>query len=48
VNTIPGLTDKSLLPKAAEADGIDFYNLCKIILEFANCNSISARRPVYV
>ncbi len=35
VNTIPGLTSRSLLPKAAEAAGIDFCNLCKKILEGA-------------
>lgn len=35
VNTIPGLTSRSLLPKAAEAAGIDFNNLCKEILKGA-------------
>jgi len=35
VNTIPGLTPRSLLPKAAEAAGIDFRNLCRKILEDA-------------
>jgi D-alanine-D-alanine ligase len=35
VNTIPGLTSRSLLPKAAEAAGIDFRNLCRKILEGA-------------
>jgi D-alanine-D-alanine ligase len=33
VNTIPGLTGKSLLPKAAKAAGIDFPALCVKILE---------------
>ena len=28
VNTIPGLTEKSLLPMAAKADGVDFGELC--------------------
>lgn len=32
VNTIPGLTSRSLLPKAAEAEGIRFPDLCKKIL----------------
>lgn len=32
VNTIPGLTSRSLLPKAAEAAGIDFASLCRKIL----------------
>lgn len=35
VNTIPGLTTRSLLPKAAQAAGIDFYNLCERILRGA-------------
>ncbi len=35
VNTIPGLTDKSLLPKAAAAAGIPFKELCIKILESA-------------
>lgn len=35
VNTIPGLTSRSLLPKAAEAAGIDFSSLCKRILKGA-------------
>ncbi|MBI3316023.1 MAG: D-alanine--D-alanine ligase [Candidatus Omnitrophica bacterium] len=33
VNTIPGLTPKSLLPKAARAAGIDFPALCVRILQ---------------
>ena len=35
VNTIPGLTGKSLLPKAAKAKGIDFPELCVRILELS-------------
>jgi len=35
VNTIPGLTGKSLLPKAAQARGIDFPELCVKILELS-------------
>lgn len=35
INTIPGFTETSLLPKAAAADGIDFVNLCRTILEMA-------------
>lgn len=35
VNTIPGLTGKSLLPKAAKASGIEFYDLCTKILELS-------------
>ena len=35
VNTIPGLTSKSLLPKAAAAAGVDFPALCVRILTMA-------------
>jgi len=34
-NTIPGLTGKSLLPKAAQAAGIDFPDLCVRILQLS-------------
>jgi D-alanine-D-alanine ligase len=34
-NAIPGLTDTSLLPMAAEAVGIDFERLCSRLLELA-------------
>jgi len=35
VNTIPGMTERSLLPKAAGAAGINFENLCLKLLELA-------------
>lgn len=35
VNTIPGFTATSLLPKAAEAEGYSFKELCKKLLELA-------------
>jgi len=35
VNTIPGLTETSLLPKAASKAGIDFLKLCLTLLELA-------------
>lgn len=35
INTIPGLTNKSLLPKAAQALGIDFPGLCVKIIELS-------------
>jgi len=35
VNTIPGFTEKSLLPKAAKADGISFTALCEKIVDLA-------------
>ena len=36
VNTIPGLTETSLLPKAARSIGIEFEDLCLKILESAS------------
>lgn len=36
VNTIPGMTVTSLVPKAAAATGIGFAELCEIILKGAN------------
>ena len=36
VNTIPGMTDHSLVPMAARARGIDFEELCVRILETAH------------
>ena len=35
VNTIPGMTSTSLLPKAAKIAGIDFSRLCLKLLELA-------------
>lgn len=35
LNTIPGFTETSLLPKAASAAGIPFVDLCRRILELA-------------
>ncbi len=35
VNTIPGFTETSLLPKAARAVGIDFPDLCDMVLRLA-------------
>jgi D-alanine-D-alanine ligase len=35
VNTIPGMTERSLLPKAAHASGINFAKLCIMLLENA-------------
>ncbi|HHT9109717.1 MAG TPA: D-alanine--D-alanine ligase [Candidatus Brocadiaceae bacterium] len=35
VNTIPGFTEKSLLPKAAKAAGMTFPELCEKIVELA-------------
>lgn len=38
LNTIPGFTETSLLPKAAHAAGIDFPQLCGRIMESARVN----------
>jgi D-alanine-D-alanine ligase len=35
LNTIPGFTETSLLPKAAQAAGYSFANLCERIMETA-------------
>lgn len=35
INVIPGLTSRSLVPKAARAAGISFPRLCEMILELA-------------
>jgi len=35
VNTIPGLTERSLLPMAAKEDGMDFSELCVKMLQIA-------------
>jgi len=35
INTVPGMTETSLLPKAAAAAGIDFETLCATMLKFA-------------
>lgn len=47
VNTIPGFTEKSLLPKAAKASGISFPLMCKKIVNFASQNAlVSIDEPV--
>ncbi|MBL9130112.1 MAG: D-alanine--D-alanine ligase, partial [Verrucomicrobiaceae bacterium] len=35
INTIPGMTSSSLLPKAAKAVGIEFPELCARIIELS-------------
>ncbi len=42
LNTIPGFTETSLLPKAARAAGIEFPELCERILNMAQVNSTIA------
>jgi D-alanine-D-alanine ligase len=39
VNTLPGLTPTSLLPKIAEAAGFDFTSLCEAILDRAQVHN---------
>ena len=41
VNTLPGMTETSLLPKAADAAGIDFASLCGHIVELAMTRAAS-------
>ena len=36
INTMPGMTATSLVPKAAAAAGISFEKLVEIILNFSN------------
>jgi len=44
VNTLPGMTPTSLLPKIAEAAGFDFRGLCQAILERARLHGTPPRR----
>jgi D-alanine-D-alanine ligase len=41
VNTLPGMTETSLLPKIAEAAGFDFTELCEAILAGARLHTAS-------
>jgi D-alanine-D-alanine ligase len=45
VNAIPGLTDTSLFPQAAEAAGLAFEELCERIVELARERSRTAALP---
>lgn len=40
VNTVPGMTVTSLVPKAANAVGMDFLTLCEAILSTAGCKKL--------
>ena len=44
VNTLPGMTPTSLLPKIAAAAGFDFDALCGAILERATLHASAPRR----
>lgn len=41
VNTIPGMTETSLFPMAAAAQGIDFAELCERLLRLARLRNVS-------
>ena len=45
VNTLPGMTPTSLLPKIAEHAGIDYATLCEMILEGAELHANMERKP---
>jgi D-alanine-D-alanine ligase len=45
VNTLPGMTQTSLLPKIAASAGYDFGDLCEAILETARVHQPVRRRP---
>lgn len=46
LNSIPGLTETSLLPKAAAAAGISFAALCDRLMRTARCGGGRLRNPV--
>jgi D-alanine-D-alanine ligase len=45
VNTLPGMTPTSLLPKIADSAGIDYGQLCELILEGATLHSNLQPKP---
>jgi len=45
VNTLPGMTPTSLLPKIADHAGIDYGTLCEMILEGADLHAGVQRKP---
>jgi hypothetical protein len=47
-NTIPGMTETSLLPKAAAAAGIPFPDLCKTIAELVVIPPFAKLRPLHL
>jgi len=44
VNTIPGMTETSLLPEAAAAVGINYIDLCLRIIELSHARRERAAR----
>ncbi len=45
LNTVPGMTETSLVPKAAAHDGITFDALCERVLEDANVSIVAKGQP---
>ena len=45
VNTLPGMTPTSLLPKIAEHAGLDYGALCEVILDGARLHAKLERSP---
>jgi D-alanine-D-alanine ligase len=43
-NTIPGMTEASLLPEAAAAAGINYVDLCLRIIELSRARMERARQ----
>ena len=48
VNTLPGMTETSLLPKAAAAAGIDYPELCRRMVELALRHNSKSERTLKV
>jgi D-alanine-D-alanine ligase len=46
VNTLPGMTQTSLLPKIAASAGYDFGDLCEAIVDGARTHQPARRKPV--
>lgn len=46
VNTLPGMTETSLLPKIAASAGLSFSELCEAMVESATLHSYAPTRPL--
>jgi D-alanine-D-alanine ligase len=44
VNTIPGMTEASLLPEAAAAAGISYVDLCLRIIELSRARTDAKKK----
>jgi len=47
VNTLPGMTETSLLPKAAKAAGLDYAALCQRMVDLALARAAQPSRQQY-